>query len=87
MPLITEHSRDYEDKGWWLVDHKWTYELAVRVATLIEEDGGPPMAQASGYGEFEGRPMVEHVFTQDYDLPDGEERIEKGDRMRFWRQR
>jgi hypothetical protein len=85
VPLFTEHSREYPDKGWWLVQHVWTFELAVHVSTLIEEDGGPPMAHASGYGDFYERPMVEHTFTQDYVLPDGVN-IEKGDRARFWRE-
>lgn len=92
MPLVTEHlRRDYkshpDNPHWEQVGHTWTYHLVVTMSALIEEDGGPPMACGSGYGKLHARPLVEHTFTQDYSLPDGEEGIRKGDRIRMWRER
>ena len=85
MPLRTEHLR-LKDERWHQVNHRWSMELTLNMSTLIEEDGGPPMAHGSGYGDLYGRSMVDHTFTQDYLLPDNEPAIRKGDRIRMWRE-
>lgn len=91
MPLVTEHLRrnvkSHPDNPTWdVIEHRWTLELVASMSTLIEEDGGPAMAHGSGYGDLWDRPAVEHTFTRDYPLPDGEEPIKKGDCVRFWRE-
>jgi hypothetical protein len=83
--FVAEHSRDYPDKGWWLIDHDWTNPLILEVSQHIASDGGPPEAYRSGQGEYEDRPMVEWTFTKGYLLPDGIH-IEPGDRARLWLQ-
>lgn len=84
MPLVTEHLR-YNGEYWAEVAHRWSMDLTLNMSTLIEEDGGPPMAHASGYGDLYERRLVDHVFSQDYLLPDKEPMIRKGDRIRMWR--
>lgn len=89
MPLVTEHLRrdvksHPDNPVWEQVEHRWTIELITTMSAIIEEDGGPPMAHGSGYGEYWGR-AVDHAFTNDYTLPDGEPSIKKGDRIRMWR--
>ena len=80
MPLVVEHLRDEEQ-----VEHRWSMFLTLAMSHLIEEDGGPPMAHASGYGIFAERDEIEHTFTLDYTLPDDEPGIKTGDRIRMWR--
>lgn len=82
MPLVTEHLRGEEQIG-----HRWTLELVASMSALIEEDGGPAQAMSSGYGDLWERWHVDHIFTNDYPLPDGEPSIRKGDRIRMWRER
>lgn len=85
MPLVTEHLRPSGGE-WRQVEHRWSVELTLNMSTLIEEDGGPHMAHASGYGDLYERRLVDHTFTQDYLLPDKEPMIRKGDRIRMWRE-
>lgn len=80
MPLVVEHLRDGEQ-----IEHHWTMDLTLAMSHLIEEDGGPKWAHASGYGDYWGR-SVDHTFTLDYTLPDDQEPIRKGDRVRMWRE-
>jgi uncharacterized membrane-anchored protein len=82
MPLVTEHLREGEQ-----VQHRWTLELVASMSALIEEDGGPPLAMGSGYGDLWERRSVEHTFTNDYPLPNEEPPIKKGDVIRMWRDR
>lgn len=90
MPLIVEHLRKNvkshpDNPQWKQVDHWWTMDLTHAMSHLIEEDGGPKMAHTSGYGDNWGK-SVDHTFTMDYMLPDGEGPIRKGDRIRMWRE-
>jgi len=100
MPLITEHLRTshrgscrtfYAESSctcgaqWEQIEHRWTMELVLSMSHLIEEDGGPKWAHASGYGDYWDK-SVDHTFTLDYPLPD-EPGIKKGDRIRMWRER
>lgn len=89
MPLMTEHLTRNAGvpSGWEQVQHRWTLELVVAMSTLIEEDGGPPLAMGSGYGDLWGRSSVDHTFTIDYPLPFDQPGIKKGDRIRMWRER
>jgi hypothetical protein len=92
MPLVTEHLRrdaksHPDNPVWEQIGHRWTIELAASMSALIEEDGGPPLAFGSGYGDLWNRPGIDHTFTGNYSLPDGEEPIRKGDRVRMWRER
>jgi len=91
VPLVTEHIRrnvkSHPDNPTWdQVEHRWTMELTLTMSTLIEEDGGPELAHGSGYGDLYHRRIVDHTFTQDYPLPNGESPIKKGDRIRMWRE-
>lgn len=92
MPLVVEHLRKDvkshpDNPVWEQIEHGWTMNLTLVMSHLIEEDGGPPMAYGSGYGELWDRPSVDHTFTLDYSLPDEEPGIKKGDRIRMWRER
>ena len=91
MPLVTEHLRPNvrshpDNRQFDVVDHAWTMDLVLTFSTLIEEDGGPPMAHGSGYGEYHDRPLTDHTFQQDYPLPFDQGWIRKGDRVRMWRE-
>lgn len=91
MPLVTEHLRRNvkshpDNPEWEQVEHRWTMDLTLVMSHLIEEDGGPPMAHGTGYGIHAERMLVDHTFTLDYPLPNGEPPIEKGDRIRMWRE-
>lgn len=90
MPLYAEHLRPdwkshHDNRAWEEVEHEWTMSLMLSMSTLIEEDGGPPMAHGSGYGIFSDRPEVDHSFTGNYALPDGTT-IKQGDRICMWRE-
>jgi hypothetical protein len=90
MPLIVEHLRrdpkSHPDNPHWdQVEHQWTFELLVAFSTLIEEDGGPELAMASGYGQLWDRKKVSHTFTMDYPLPNDQPPIKKGDVVQMWR--
>jgi len=91
MPLVSEHLRadpksHPDSRVWNQVEHRWTMELVLSMSTLIEEDGGPPMAHGSGYGIHARRPEIDHTFTNDYPLPNDEPPIKKGDRICMWRE-
>lgn len=81
MPLVVEHLRDGEQ-----IEHRWTMDLTLVMSHLIEEDGGPTCAHGTGYGIYAERMMTDHTFTLDYTLPEDEPNIQKGDRIRMWRQ-
>lgn len=91
MPAFVEHLRRdvklpaQNPASWSPVDHFWSMDMRLVMSHLIEEDGGPQMAHASGYGIFAHRREVDHTFTLDYPLPDGTG-IKKGDRIRMWRE-
>lgn len=90
MPLVVEHLRKDvkshpDNPVWEQIVHHWTIDLTLVMSHLIEEDGGPKWAHASGYGDYWGR-SVDHTFTLDYSLPDDEPQIKKGDRIRMWRE-
>lgn len=90
MPLVVEHLRrdvksHPDNPVWEQIEHRWTMDLTLVMSHLIEEDGGPKWAHASGYGDYWGR-SVDHTFTLDYPLPDDQTPIKKGDRIRMWRE-
>ena len=91
MPLVSEHLRadpksHPNNHVWEQVEHNWTLELLISMSALIEEDGGPPRAFGSGYGDLAERMEVDHTFTNDYPLPNDEPPIKKGDRICMWRE-
>lgn len=84
MPIVAEHLRadvktHHDNRTWNQVEHDWTFDLLLSMSALIEEDG-------SGYGELARRREIDHTFTCDYPLPNGEEPIKKGDCIRMWRE-
>src|SRR5262245_30082832 len=84
--FVAEHSRDFPDKGWWLIRHDWDDNLIHSAAEIINAEGGPPDAHLSGTGQYEDRPLVEWIVKESYELVDGVE-VLPGDKLRLWLQK
>jgi len=91
VPLAVAHLRRNvklpatNPAAWDEIDHQYNWDLLFAMSHLIEEDGGPKCPHGSGYGIYARRVEVDHTFSLDYPLPDGEG-VKRGDRIRMWRE-